>query len=71
VDRQIKWRYFRFDKIQDGGSAAILKNSNGDISTADHLIHSVFRSSSVFGVGGSNVAIFSWTKFKQGWVGKT
>jgi len=28
--------YFRFRQIQDGGSAAILKNSNGDISAVDH-----------------------------------
>jgi len=30
--RQIEWHYFWFDKIQDGDSAAILENSNGDIS---------------------------------------
>jgi len=36
-----EWRYFRFDKI---GSAAILENSNGDISVADHPIYSVFGS---------------------------
>jgi len=29
--RRIEWRYFRFRQIQDGG-AAILQNSNGDIS---------------------------------------
>ena len=34
--RRIEWRYFRFLQIQDGGSAAILKNSNGDISAVDH-----------------------------------
>jgi len=38
------WRYFRFRQIQDGGTAAILENSNGDISTADHPIYSVFGS---------------------------
>jgi len=42
--RRIEWRYFRFDKIQDGGSAALLENSNGDISAADHPIYSVFGS---------------------------
>jgi len=31
--RRIEWRYFRFRQIQDGG---FLKNSNGDISAADH-----------------------------------
>ena len=38
--RQIKWRYFRFRQIQ----AAILENSNGNISAADHAIYSVFGS---------------------------
>jgi len=33
---------FPVSQIQDGGSAAILKNSNGDISAADHPIYSVF-----------------------------
>jgi len=42
--RQIEWRYFRFRQIQDGGRAAILENSNGDISAADHPIYSVFVS---------------------------
>jgi len=42
--RRIEWRYFRFRKIQDGGAAAIVKNSNGDISEADHPIYSVFCS---------------------------
>jgi len=40
----MEWRYFRFLQIQDGGWAAILKNSNGDISAADHPIYSVFGS---------------------------
>jgi len=39
---RIEWRYFRFRQIQDGEWAAILKNSNGDISAADHPIYSVF-----------------------------
>jgi len=38
---RIKWRYFRFRQIQDGSSAAILENSNGNISAADHPIYSV------------------------------
>jgi len=38
----IEWRYFRFHQIQDGGSAAILENSNGDISAMDHPIYSMF-----------------------------
>jgi len=33
--RRIEWHYFRFRQIKDGGSAAILENSNGDISAAD------------------------------------
>jgi len=33
--RRIKWRYYRFHQIQDGGQAAILENSNGDISAMD------------------------------------
>jgi len=39
---RIEWRYFRFRQIEDGGWAAILENSNGDISAADHPIYSVF-----------------------------
>jgi len=42
--RRIEWRYFRFRQIQDGGSAAILENSNGDILAAHHPIYSVFGS---------------------------
>ena len=42
--RKIEWRYFQFDQIQDDGSATILENSNGHISTTDYPIHSVFRS---------------------------
>jgi len=42
--RRIEWRYFRFRQIQDGGSADILQNSNGDISAADRPIYSVFGS---------------------------
>jgi len=36
-----RWRLGRH-LIQDGGSVAILENSNGDISAADHPIYSVF-----------------------------
>ena len=42
--RRMEWRYFRFRQIQDGGLASILKNSNFDISAADHPIYSVFGS---------------------------
>jgi len=31
-------------RLQDGGSAAILENSNGDISAADRPIYAVFGS---------------------------
>jgi len=40
--RRIEWRYFRFRQIQDGGSAATLVNSNGDIFVADRPIYSVW-----------------------------
>jgi len=36
--------YFRFRQIQDGGSAAILESSNGDISAAVRPIYFVFGS---------------------------
>ena len=39
--RRIARRDFRFRQIQDGGSAAILENSNGDISAADRPIYFV------------------------------
>jgi len=42
--RRIEWRDFRFRQIQDGGSAATLENSNGDISAADHPIYAMFDS---------------------------
>jgi len=32
--RRIEWRYFRFCQIQDGGSAAILEDSNGSALTS-------------------------------------
>jgi len=35
LGRRIEWRYFRFRQIEDGRAAAILKNSNDDISAAD------------------------------------
>jgi len=53
--RRIEWRYIRFRQIQDGGAAAILKNSNGDISAADHRIYSVFG----FSMGFSGSADFN------------
>jgi len=61
--RQIEWRYFRFRQIQDGGSAAILENSNGDISAADRPIYQCL----VLGWGfrGSNGANSGLTKFNR------
>ena len=55
--RQIEWRYFRFRQIQDGGSAAILTNSNGDISAADHPIYSVFGSKMGFSGSANRIAL--------------
>jgi len=59
-----------FRQIQDGGSAAILENSNGDISAADRPICAVFGSrmgysGSADGVGGSNGANSFLTKFNR------
>jgi len=57
--RRIEWRYFRFRQIQDGGgSAAILKNSNGDISAADRPIYFVFGSSMGFSGSADRMALF-------------
>jgi len=56
--RRIEWRYFRFRQIQDGGSAAIFKNSNGDISAADHPIFSVFGSRMGFLGSADRMALF-------------
>ena len=55
--RRIEWRNFRFRQIQDGGSAAILENSNGDISTADRPIHSVFGSRKGFSGSADRMAV--------------
>jgi len=58
--RRIEWRYFRFRQIQDGGCAAILKNSNGeigDISLADRPIYSVFGSRMEFSVLADRMAL--------------
>jgi len=52
-----EWRYFRFREIQDGGWAAMLKNSNGDISVADHLIYSVFGSTMGFSRSADQMAL--------------
>ena len=54
---RIEWRYFRFRQIQDGGSAAILKNPNDDISAADHPIYSVFGSKTGFSGSADRMAI--------------
>ena len=55
--RRIEWRYFRFRQIQDGGSAAILKNSNDGISVADRPIYSVFGSRMVFSVSADRMVL--------------
>ena len=55
--RRIEWRYFRFRQIQDGGSAAILENSNGDISAADRPIYSVFGSRMGFSGSADRMAL--------------
>jgi len=56
--RRIEWRYFRFCQIQDGGSTAILVNSNGDISAADRPIYSVFGSRMGFSGSAVRMALF-------------
>jgi len=41
--RRIEWCYFRFDQIQDGSSAAaVFENSNGNFSSTNYQIHSMF-----------------------------
>jgi len=55
--RRIEWRYFRFRQIQDGGAAAILKKSNGDISAADRPIYSMFGSRMGFSVLADQMAL--------------
>jgi len=56
--RRIEWRYFRFRQIQDGGSTAILENSNGDISVVDRPIYSVFGSRMGFSGSADRMARF-------------
>jgi len=56
--RGIEWRYFRFRQIQDGGSAAILENSYGDISVADRPIYFVFGSRMGFSGSADRMALF-------------
>jgi len=55
--RRIEWRYFRFRQIQDGGRAAILENSNGDISAADHPIYSMLGSRMGFSGSADRMAL--------------
>jgi len=50
---QIEWRYFGLRQIQD----AILENSNGDISAADHPIHSVFGTRTGFSGSADRIAL--------------
>ena len=49
---------FPVSQIQDGGAAAILKNSNGDISTAHHPIYSVFGSKMGFSGSADRMTLF-------------
>jgi len=56
--RRIERRDFRFRQIQDGGSAAILVNSNGDISVVDRPIYSVFGSRMGFSGSADRMARF-------------
>jgi len=57
-DRRTEWRYFRFRQFQDGGSAAILENSNGDIFAADRPICAVFGSRMGFLGSADRMALF-------------
>jgi len=45
------------DFAKNGGWAAILKNSNGDISTSDHPIYSVFGSRTGFSKSADRMAL--------------
>jgi len=57
--RRIEWRYFHFYKIQDGGWAAILENTNGDISAKDYSIQSMFGSREGFSGTADLMTLFS------------
>jgi len=56
--QRIEWRYFRFRQIKDGGSVAILENSNGDISAADRPIYAVFGYRMGFSGSANRMALF-------------
>jgi len=58
LGRRIEWRYFRFRQIQSGDAAAILKNSNRDISAADHPIYSALGSRIGFSGSADRMALF-------------
>jgi len=62
--RRIEWRYFRFRQIQDGGSAAILRNSNGDISAADRPIYSAFGSRMGFSGSADRMALIPFDQIQ-------
>ena len=64
--RRIELRYFWFRQIQDGGSAAILDYSNGDISAADHPIYSVFGSRMGFSGSSDRMAWFPFRQIQDG-----
>jgi len=52
--RQIEWHYSGLTKSK----AAILENSNGDISAADRLIYSVFGSTVGFSRSADRMVLF-------------
>jgi len=63
--RRIEWRNFHFYKIQDGGWAAILENSNskisnGDISARDHPIYFTFGSRVALSGSADQMALSYW-----------
>jgi len=68
-DRRIEWRYFQFRQIQDGGAAAILKNSNDDISSSDHPIYAVFGSRVEFSGWANRMALKCEWRFRPNSIG--
>ena len=61
-----RWRYFRLDQIQDGGSPAILENTNGDISAKDYSIQSMFGSREGFSGTADLMTLFLvWPNLKR------
>ena len=56
--RRIEWRYFWFHQIQDIGSAAMLENSNCNISETYRPIHSMFDARAGFSGSADRMALF-------------